>query len=88
MTDSRPWRKVVYSEKKPNTRSRWFILLECGHCLPECDCKAKPKRRRCTQCEIPKARTVQQIFFEHEAMNRGYFRLQKIMEDLGVKDNV
>jgi hypothetical protein len=93
MIETRPWQKVIYSALKPNTRSRWFILLECGHVIAEEDCRAKPKRRRCSQCEYALSsefttpKTVQQIFFEHQAMDRGYWHLQQVMDKLKAKDN-
>lgn len=50
MTDSMELRKVIYSELMPDCKSRYFVLLECGH-FKVCDSvDGNFKRKRCHKC--------------------------------------
>ncbi len=59
-----PWRKVIYSRRKPGCKSKAFILLECGHVCHNQSAKVIPKRKKCSYCAWDEIKTIDLIFWD------------------------
>lgn len=74
MTDKK-MKKIVYAEKYPETKTKWFVILECGHfgVKKMSGGRKAPLRSHCYDCENRKGKgkgeresTVRSLYESHK----------------------
>jgi hypothetical protein len=79
MSTEYPWRKVVYSKLKPETKQVYFILLECGHVCNDFQGSKLPKKRRCFYCTVGHE-TIDEIYHEHRLLDRFFYDVKNLAD--------